>query len=564
MQGMASRWGLGPVFAYEWLKASRRWQGYAGRAVFVAVLLLGLASVWVGQLGGESLVPIRAMAEIGRGFYNVIVVTQLTLVFLAAPAATAGSICQDKVSGTLAQMLLTDLSDAEIVLGKLAARLVPVLGLVCAALPVLALATLLGGVDPLHLTSVFLVTVGAAVFGCTLAMTFSIWGSKPYEVLLATYAFFAVWMLAIPALDRIQWSWPIVPVPSWMRVTHPYILALQPWEFGLIDGVVLSSGLVLISAGLVVLSVAKMRGVIVGQADAPASSGRSRGLLDVLRDALPFGFGRPPSLDGQPVLWYEVHRQRPSAWIRALIRLYFALAIVFTLIAIEDALRGGWWNRTRLPAFVVAFQVAMSLPLLLVAATTALVEERVRGSLDILMATPVSSRSIVLAKWWGVYRQVPRLVVLPAILAAVLIWVSGGWLAAGLLVLCILTNAAFWTSLGLALSTWIPRTGRAIATAAVLYALLGLGWPMLTQTVFHTNWRLGVGLTVGSPSHATFDLTCAIEQPRYFGPDFALFPIWIVVQAILALGLLLATLATFDRSIGRMGEPCAGRWDRAS
>ena len=53
---------------------------------------------------------------------------ELTLVMLAAPAATAGAICVDRARGTLAHMLATDLSDPEIVLGKLAARLLPVLG----------------------------------------------------------------------------------------------------------------------------------------------------------------------------------------------------------------------------------------------------------------------------------------------------------------------------------------------------------------------------------------------------------------------------------------------------
>ena len=42
---------------------------------------------------------------------------------LAAPAATAGAICVDRARGTLTHMLATDLSDPEIVLGKLAARL---------------------------------------------------------------------------------------------------------------------------------------------------------------------------------------------------------------------------------------------------------------------------------------------------------------------------------------------------------------------------------------------------------------------------------------------------------
>ncbi len=553
---MALLWGLGPVFANEWLTTSRRWQSYAGRAVFVAVLLIGLASVWVGRVHGQTLPPIVAMAEIGQGFYNTIVFTQLTLVLLAAPAATAGAICQDKASGTLAQMLLTDLSDAEIVLGKLGARLVPVIGLACCTLPVLAIASLLGGIDPQDLMGVFLITIGAAIFGCTLAFTFSIWGSKPYEVLLATYAFFAVWMLAVPGAEVLSRHWGYPPLPAWTIATNPYALALAPYvrpgEFGLVESVALSSALMLISAALVVLAIARMRGAVTRQADSPAYLRRSRGRLWALLRTLPFKIGHGPSLDGNPLLWYEVHRQRSSAWIRTLIRLYFVIAIVFTLIAIDDGIRGGWWNRERLPAFVVAFQVAMSLPLLLVASTTALVEERARGTLDVLMTTPISSRSIVLTKWWSVYRRVPLLLALPALTAAVLARESGGWFMAGLLVLSVLSSAAFWTSIGLALSTWVPRLGRAISTAAIAYALINLGWPILAQTLFQNDWPLAVGLTIVSPFHASFDLTCCIERPRYFGPAFAWFPGWIVVQAVLALGLLLATLATFDRCLGRV------------
>ena len=264
---MVSQTYLGPVFAYEWVRISRRWQSYAARALIVAVLLVGLASVWVGRTNGQALPPIQTMAAIGEGFYDTIVFTQLTLVFLAAPAATAGSICHDKASGTLAQTLLTDLSDTEIVLGKLAARLVPVIGVVCCSAPVLALATLLGGIDPRDVTGVFLITASAAVFGCTLSLTFSIWGSKPYEVLLATYAVFAVGMLAVPAAKRVFWVWRYPPLPSWTVVTNPYELALAPYvrpgQFGLVRSVLLSSALVVISAGLVVLATARIRGVII-------------------------------------------------------------------------------------------------------------------------------------------------------------------------------------------------------------------------------------------------------------------------------------------------------------
>ena len=36
---MARRVGLGPVFAFEWRMASRRWQAYAMRSLTVLLLL---------------------------------------------------------------------------------------------------------------------------------------------------------------------------------------------------------------------------------------------------------------------------------------------------------------------------------------------------------------------------------------------------------------------------------------------------------------------------------------------------------------------------------------------
>src|SRR5207302_812028 len=82
-------------------------------------------------------------------------------------------------------LLATDLSDAELVLGKLAARLLPVLALAACPVPVLFGATLLGGIDPQAAVGATLVTLGVAVLGCTLALTLSVWGRKTHEVLLA-------------------------------------------------------------------------------------------------------------------------------------------------------------------------------------------------------------------------------------------------------------------------------------------------------------------------------------------------------------------------------------------
>ena len=53
--------------------------------------------------------------------------------------------------------------------GKLAVRLVPVLGLVACVLPLMALTSLLGGIDPTALFGSFLVAIGCTVLSCSLA-----------------------------------------------------------------------------------------------------------------------------------------------------------------------------------------------------------------------------------------------------------------------------------------------------------------------------------------------------------------------------------------------------------
>src|SRR3954470_2537996 len=226
--------GLGPVFAYEWLMASRRWQGYALRSLFVGSLLAALIATWAGRRDLRGAATLRGLAVVGERFYAAVVGTQLALVLLAAPAATAGAICLDRARGTLTHLLVTDLTDAEIVLGKLAARLVPVLGLVGCTMPVMALLTLLGGVDPDVLFGAFLVTVGVAMLGCSLALAFSLWAGRTHEALLGTYAAWGRWLLGRPMIGQLNaatgWS---IPLPS--RTADPFYLAFAPyWWPGLV------------------------------------------------------------------------------------------------------------------------------------------------------------------------------------------------------------------------------------------------------------------------------------------------------------------------------------------
>ena len=222
------RLGPGPVFVYEWLTTTRRWQLYAMRVLFVGAILAGLAFVLHQMMSyrvARETVSLQELAEFGEAIYLTIATVELTLVLLAAPAATAGAVCLDKARGTLDHMLATDLSNAEIVLGKLGVRLIPVLGLIVCVLPVVALSGLMGGIDPLALFGSFLVAIGCALVGCALAMTLSVWARKTHEVVMMTYILIVIWLIFPGLVAMVMWLLgarrpPPFSAPVFMAVAH--------------------------------------------------------------------------------------------------------------------------------------------------------------------------------------------------------------------------------------------------------------------------------------------------------------------------------------------------------
>ncbi len=205
------RWGLGPVFLYECLANSRRWQTYALRAVGVASLLFAMATIAWSERPVSAVPSARDYAQLGESYFYALIGVELALVMLASPAATAGAICLDRARGTLSHMLMTDLSDTEIVLGKLGARMLPVMGLVACSWPVMAISTLLGGIDPIALTLGFAIIVAVAILGCTVALVLSVWARKTHEVILATYTFFIAGMLFWPIWEGLSTTYGAAP-----------------------------------------------------------------------------------------------------------------------------------------------------------------------------------------------------------------------------------------------------------------------------------------------------------------------------------------------------------------
>jgi ABC-type transport system involved in multi-copper enzyme maturation permease subunit len=563
------RWGLGPVFLYECLVNSRRWQTYAIRSVGVVILLAAIATIAQSRTSLDSVNSWRDYAALGESYFYAIIGVELTLVLLAAPAATAGAICVDRARGTLAHMLATDLSDPEIVLGKLAARLLPILGLVACTWPVLAISSLLGGIDPTALTLAFAIILAVALVGCVMAMTLSVWARKPHEVVLVTYTFWMAVLLIWPIGSAITRG--ITAPPHWSAVANPYYLAFAryavPKQVGFWDYLAFFMATLGLSAVLTMLAIWRMRPVACRGTGARRKE-PALNLIGRITRRLP-----GPSLDGNPVFWREWHRVRPSRWMMILIAIVggaTGIACVGGAVLMWAAGLDGF--RTA-PGFIMGMsglviQLSFGLVMLSATAPTSMSEERQRGSLDILAATTLSTRAIVVGKWLGMFRLVPLVALGPGLVALAMATAQKApstqpqqdltrlesILGATILVGTILAHGALIASIGLALAVWIKQQSRAIAASVVLAVLVGAGWPFLVG-----NIRVGPaseGMMCLSPIVVAIELAETLSS-RY-GPvawrTFWWMAFWDIECLVLAFGLLWLTVRTFDGCFGRIPD----------
>jgi hypothetical protein len=265
-----------------------------------------------------------------------------------------------------------------------------------------------------------------------------------------------------------------------------------------------------------------------------------------------------PSLDRNPVLWRECQRKRLSGWNLVVWGAYVLVCAGFSVYAIATIVGGNRWA-SEVCAVGNGLQVGAGLLLLSASAATSLAEERQRGSLDVLMATPLPTRAIVWGKWSGAFRAVPRLLVLPLAVATALSSQTGRFWAVPLMAALILAYGAAITSLGLALATWVPRMGRAAALTVGLYTCVSIGWVPLSMLVFGEGpVDDDPGILAGSPvaGVAAYGVLLADDGPQHKFVSQTLWALfWTVAYGGVSLALLLATLATFNRCLGRIDDP---------
>src|SRR5262245_20210517 len=118
---------LGPIFDREVQTGPRREGHFVLRAAFLGGLWIIAVPAWLATLGWSRTSTLGDLARFGPLVFQILTYVQLALVLFFAALSCASAIAKEKDRRTFVLLLMTDMSDVEIVLGKILGSLLPLL-----------------------------------------------------------------------------------------------------------------------------------------------------------------------------------------------------------------------------------------------------------------------------------------------------------------------------------------------------------------------------------------------------------------------------------------------------
>jgi ABC-type transport system involved in multi-copper enzyme maturation permease subunit len=396
---------LGPVFFYDALRTARRGRHRLLRCLYAGLLLVVLALVYARWFVRDPSAGLMALFEGGRvdrndlarfaeSFFYTFLGAQYAVVLLVTPAYTAGAIAEERQARTLESLLATGLSSTELVLGKLASRVVHLVLLLLTGLPVLSLLQLVGGVDPRLLAIGFANTLGMMLGMSALGILVSVNMHKPRQAMAVSYAAAIAYQLF-----AVTFCSPAFLSPGDMPDLPP-VLVVIVFFHGMLATICVAGAVSLLR-----------RATTSGQAFELAAVTQDSGR--VLQSVGP---SAPPLGDLAPMVWKErfaqcgvegslfsefVHTIGPIYWL--------GLVGMSWLSVLFMALGGGLQESVGVASLwakaTAAATICIVLFMMALRAAETISAEREQHTLDSLLTTDLTDGEILGAKWQICWRS---------------------------------------------------------------------------------------------------------------------------------------------------------------
>ena len=572
----------GPIFAREALTAPRRLPHYLLRSGYVAFLLVLMYTIRQATIGFQDVQFSGDLAGFSRLVFQIFSLLQLTVATFFSTLFTAANVAQEKDRRTLILLLMTDMRNRELVLGKLFASLLIVMVLLAASIPVFGALRLLGGVTWSQViwseSLIIAAALAAGSWGCLVAFwrqqTFQTLAISVLGVVMALAVVEGTITLAGPGAAVTSWLETASPVRALLRILNPSVSSelAGGQQLALVSVMFLLA----LTAGFTFLTIARIRIWNPSQAlrQSAVEEETERSSVSTASDI------RHRRVWNNPVLWKEIVTRsygRRIIWIKIA---YIVLALLIALGVGRGSSDSLVLGMVTPAGFGFLGTAIISLLLINTQAVTSITTERDMNTLDILLATDINAREFMLGKITGAVWNAREMIAVPLLL---LIWTAVQGLATGLttesaiyLVVGYLVLSVFAVMLGLHSGlTWgNSRDAIANSLGTMFFLFVGIFVFMLLLVEARASFAIqlqsfiifiGLGsialygsITHKNPSNALTLAAMILPFLTFYAiTDFLLggslgVCLWIcVAYGYAAIAMLIPAISDFDVALGR-------------
>ncbi|MSR58778.1 MAG: ABC transporter permease [Planctomycetaceae bacterium] len=568
----------GPIFSREVLTTPRHLKHFVLRAGYVGALFVLMYTAGQATFGWQQVRNLGDVARFGHLLFQLFSMVQLALVLFFAPLFAASRVAQEKDRQTLVLLLMTDLWNRELVLGKLLASLLPVAVLIAASAPVFAMIYILGGISLEQIGWSLGLSAAAGLAAGSWGSLVAFWREKTFQTLAISVLGLVLFIGVVEAAVAIVGAGS--PLGRALAYADPFrgmLLILDPLAVQLRaqKAAVPALNYVLAMLALAALTnTIAIFGLRVWNPSRTMSDPRSE------TDAKT-GVTRAKTREiwNNPIIWREICT---SAYGRKAIFIKLAYLCVFGFMAAYAyrAQQAGADNVLGMispQGFAFVAVGLVSLLLVNAQAVTALTSERDAKTLELLLVTDISAREFIYGKIGGVLYNTREIILLP-LLALLwftwqgrLTWENFSYVAGGFLLLTVFA-AMLGLHAGLSFDNSRSAIGNSLGTMFFLFLGVFICMMLIVEArssfllqlpsflVFILGGSMGLwaSLTHKNPSPAlTASAFCLPFFTFYSITGFLLgdtLGVWVVMTAaygFTTLAMLVPAISEFDVALGR-------------
>ena len=593
---------IGPIFQRETATLPRRGRHFVNRVVFAMMLFAILCTTWLLLAGIQPVQNAGDLARFGVLIFQLIAPFQLIVLLFAAALAGSTAVSHEKDKQTLLLLLMTSLSNAEVVLGKIGAGLLTSVNAFLASIPIIFAITLLGGVSTEQVIACTWITGCTLVASASLGATISFWREKTFQSIAVTMLIIALWLvfgewIASGSIRSIepQWANIISPLRAVWDVSQPIASKqILPPDIPIGNPLLAGSFILTIGICLMAISIVMLRQWNPSKERRTANPEMEEPSREALETPSPDSAGRvvkawksraPRRVWNNPVLWREIRTWAYGRKVLLIRMAYLGISLLVgmgLLQSIESgvALQSTSFQEELVPTAVsiVAPFLVLSLIIINALAVNSITNERDAGALDLLLVTEISPLNFLFGKLAGVLYVTKEMVIAPIIICGFM-WSQSAMTTENLIFTCIalLVMDLFVSMLGIHCGMIYSQSRVAIGTSlgTVFFLFLGVATCMLIMLMFRGSFGrqlapflfiilgggTGLYLAIGSrnPSPAITISSFLLPFLTFFAitsfilrdQELTVFSVVSCSYAFATAAMMIPALSEFDFAFGR-------------